>query len=263
MKDEEATGTSRAPGNGIQVVERAMDVLEWVSHHGPSSVQEIASGVGLNRTTVHRIVRTLSGRRWLVREAARPDYVVGPRLLSLLQDALADWGLPQRAYPLLERYRNAFEETAQAASLDGNEIVHFAGVSAQTQRGIALQIGQRAQLWNTALGKAILFSLPEKQFAAILEPLSRRPELPGLAKRLRREKEQFEANGFAIDDEESSDGVRCVAVSLRPLGLENSAASVTAPATRLTSELARDTGARMVEMLKAQVEQEEKRSRSD
>jgi IclR family acetate operon transcriptional repressor len=100
-------------------------------------------------------------------------------------------------------------------------------------------VGNRVPLHATGAGKALLASLPQVRREALLDRTDLRTytgktliERASLARALDEARER----GYALDDEEYDEGVRCVAVAVGPIGAPIAALSISGPASRLTKQ---------------------------
>ena len=123
--------------------------------------------------------------------------------------------------------------------LDGYQVVYTAQVPGRHAMRMFTEVGRRAGVHCTAIGKAMLATLPAEQAAEIL----RRSGLPAqtqhtiTSKRaMDKELERIRLQGYAIDNEEQEIGVRCVAVTL-PGEPARAAISISGPSTRMTDAL--------------------------
>ena len=97
----------------------------------------------------------------------------------------------------------------------------------------------KTPLHATGAGKALLAALPAPRRDALIERLDLRGHTPRtIVERpaLRRALEEIRERGYAIDDEEYDEGVRCVAVAVGPPGAPIAALSISAPANRLSRQ---------------------------
>jgi IclR family acetate operon transcriptional repressor len=100
-------------------------------------------------------------------------------------------------------------------------------------------VGNRVPLHATGAGKCLLAALPAVKRDALLERLDLRTYTPHTIVEpaaLRRALEEARERGFAIDDEEYDDGVRCVAIPVGGMGDAIAAISVSAPASRFSRQ---------------------------
>jgi IclR family acetate operon transcriptional repressor len=110
--------------------------------------------------------------------------------------------------------------------------------------------GTRDDMHSTALGKAVLAVLPEKESRVVLSTIERVRRTPATIvtmSALLRELGTVRARGFAIDNEENEVGTICVAAAFgghdsRPTG----AISTSGPSWRVTDEVVAAMGASLV-----------------
>jgi IclR family acetate operon transcriptional repressor len=226
----------RQPG-GVQSVERALTLLEALADAGGElSLTEIAAAAGLPLATIHRLVRTLMDRGYVAQLPSR-RYSLGPRLINLGDRAsgmLADWAQPR----LLELV-GALGETANLSMLDGDKVAYVAQVQSPHPMRMFTEVGNRVPLHSTGVGKVLLAQLNDRDLAVLV----RRIGLPALTPASITDAEAFAAEvraagdrGYALDDEETQVGVRCVAVPL--VGAPGAfALSVSGPAVRMTFDV--------------------------
>jgi IclR family acetate operon transcriptional repressor len=142
--------------------------------------------------------------------------------------------------PVLRAITEATRETANLVVLDDLAAVYIETIPSPQVVRLFTQAGNRVPLHATGAGKAILAALPAVRRDGVLDRLELRPYTPHTivdAATLRRALEEIRERGYAIDDEEYDDGVRCVAVPV--MGAPNEligAISISAPANRLTRQ---------------------------
>ena len=221
----------------IRAVERALDVLLCFSRQTPElSMTQIAEQVGMNKSTVHRLLATLERQRFVQRDPATGLYRPGLRILQLAYLTLESNDLRRLAAPFLRRLWEQHRETVTLSILDQADVVYLDVLESSQRVKLAAAVGQHLPAFSTASGKAILMSLPEEEVRRILEngmqPYTpstlRSPE--AVFKNLRASHEQ----GFALSLEEYEDGISAVAVPiLDPDGKPLAAIAVAGPAYRL------------------------------
>jgi len=94
-------------------------------------------------------------------------------------------------------------------------------------------------LHATGAGKALLASLPQPRRDALLDRTELRPHTTKtLVDRasLARALDEARERGYALDDEEYDDGVRCVAVAVGPIGAPVAAISISGPTSRMSKQ---------------------------
>ncbi|WP_202396866.1 IclR family transcriptional regulator domain-containing protein [Teichococcus coralli] len=244
MMDRNADREPARP-HGAALLGKACDVLEAVAAApGGIAQSELMAQLGLSRTTTYRILGVLVARGLLRQDPARRVYAVGFRLMEIAQGmghgAWSAPDLPAVAAPELRSLRDATGETAYVAVLEGREVVALGKFEGAHEVRSAARLGQRKPLHCTSQGKAILAFLPDGERDKLLKRLPMTPlthhtitDRRRLASALR----IVQARGFATDDEEIVEGVRCVgAPVLDPEGTVVGAVSVAGPAWRMTRE---------------------------
>lgn len=225
---------------GLQGVDRTLDVLEALIERGGASLGEVSEATGIPKSATYRVLQSLCERGYATQEQAAGRYRVGPRVLRLAQAGLEGVELRAVARPALERLAGATGETVHLVVPESDGVVYVDKVESNQTVRMASRVGMRGEMHSTGVGKAILAALPDEQVRA----LAGRTGLPPRTSRtitsvkaLVAELERVRARGYAIDDEENEDDVRCVAMTVRDaLGRPLGAVSISAPAYRLSKE---------------------------
>jgi DNA-binding IclR family transcriptional regulator len=96
------------------------------------------------------------------------------------------------------------------------------------------------EYYFTAVGRSIAAFLPEKKIEAMLKSTTLRqitPKTVGSRKKLHKILQEARRRGWAIDDEESVQGVVCLAAPFVVEGYPIAGISITMPKTRATKEV--------------------------
>jgi IclR family acetate operon transcriptional repressor len=239
-------------GYSIRAVQRVCDLLDLLQREPEGiSLGTAAEVTGLPKSSAFRYLFTLEERRYVERDPAGGDYLLGPALLTMQSRQMAL--ITQRARGHLERLQAEFGETANLGRLDGRRIVYLEIVESTHAMRLAARPGDRDLLHCTALGKAIAAHLPVDRVREILksEGMERRTERTLTTQRdFFTQLEKVRQDGFAVDDGENEVGARCVAVALPNLPV---AVSVSGPAARLKEELVETVAQRLQETAAALV----------
>ena len=144
------------------------------------------------------------------------------------------------AMPFLRRLRDLSRETANLGVLEDGEVITVAQVeSREIIRAIAPP-GGRAPVMNSGMGKAIVSTWPDHAIDALVARHGLRPATRHsltTTDAVRTEIALTRARGYAVDDEEFTPGMRCVAaVVWSPTGDPVGAISISALAARLPVE---------------------------
>jgi IclR family acetate operon transcriptional repressor len=224
----------------VQSVERALDVLEFVSQsEGELGVSEIGVATGLSAGTVHRLLATLGSRGYVHRNKETRRYSLG--LKSLTMATVTRERVGAMSLPFLEELSQVSEETANLAILEGNSAMYIEQISPPSRMlRMFTEPGNRVPLHSCGAGKVLLAYQPPR----LVELLMGRLDLvrytastitdPG---QLRSELQQIRRQGYAVDYGEQEDGVRCLAAPVfGPDGEIFAAMSLSGPSSRLESK---------------------------
>ena len=233
---------------GVQSIERAFRILEVLAGNGGvMGLSALAAEADLPLPTIHRLSRTLVDLGYLRQEPSR-QYALGPRILLLAESSSTMLSVVAR--PHLARLVDELGETANLASLDGDQIVYISQVPSRHSMRMFTEVGRRVLPHCTAVGKAIMANMPPGEVRELLQ----RTGMPRHTEHTITDPETFAEqlawsadHGYAIDDGEQELGVRCVAVAV-PGVRARLALSVSGPAGRMSPE----TVARAVPLLAAE-----------
>lgn len=237
MKD--AVKGPKKPAYKVQVLDRAINILEFISQQGTgeAGLPELSAAMGLHKTTTHRIAHALESRGLLRRGRDSNRYRLGLRLYDLGCQALDYVNICDEARPLMARVAHEVGETSHLALLDRTEVLYIERVEAQRSFSMGSKLGTRNPVYCTSLGKAILANMPETEADQILSSCRMeartRNTITNVAA-LKRELRSIRERGYAIDNEEIEDGIRCIAAPI----LDGSnraiaAVSVSGPSSRI------------------------------
>ncbi|MEO6588166.1 MAG: IclR family transcriptional regulator [Pyrinomonadaceae bacterium] len=200
-------------------VERALSIIETVSESGRGmSNSDLSRRLKIPKSSASYILRVLEKRAYLHRDL-HGKYRLGLKLMSLTGDALMHLDVREVAKPVLEDFlKKSRLPEAHLAILDNGRAVYIEKVENEKSFiKMGIWIGHRLPIHTTAIGKVLVAQMPEKEIVKILE-------LRGMEKKTRKsitskqkflqEMKKVKEYGFAIDNEENADGVRCIAAPI-------------------------------------------------
>ena len=151
----------------IRAVERALDVLMCFTNQTPElTMTQISDLIGINKSTVHRLLATLEGKRFVERDAETGVYKPGIRLLQMAFLTMENNDLRRLAAPFLHNLCDQFRENVNLSILDGADVVYEDAIESRQRVKLAAAPGQRLPAFCTASGKAILAFLPGREYQA-------------------------------------------------------------------------------------------------
>jgi DNA-binding IclR family transcriptional regulator len=234
----------------VPALERALTVLECLSQSRKGySVSELSRRLGLPKSSVHLILRTLERRGYLQKQSAGGRYRFGMKLIALSRAALDGVELRDQARPPLAALSQRTGLTVHMGVLERSEIVIIERIESASSVRVVSWIGRRMDLNSTAVGKALIAHLPEADFDAEVRAsqLARHNDRTiASMSALRRELDRVRQLGYAICDEEDEIGVRCVgAPILNHHGYAVAAISVAGTTTQIPPDRVVELGAQV------------------
>jgi IclR family acetate operon transcriptional repressor len=221
----------------IQSLDRGLALLEAVGGAGRAlSLAELTELLGVDRSSAFRLANTLRRRGFLAHPGGSKGYILGSAVSRLASGSR--WGrtLASIAGPQLRALMEETGETAHLAIRDGARALFVAQQRTSRPVGVSGRSGDEALLHCTAIGKALLSDFDRVALVSLLGdgPLKKATShsigsLDVLAKECRR----IRNLGYAVDDQETYEGVRCLGAPVRDAsGSVVAGLGISAPAHR-------------------------------
>ena len=196
---------------------KALRVLEAVAFASTSvSTSDVAASVDIDKAAVYRMLITLVNAGYVVRDEKSKRYRLGYKVVSLSRNLLAENKISRLIRHTLEKISAATEETVHYSVLDGNETVLVQKVKGKQLIAVDFQIGDRARMHCTAIGKVMLAFQNSRFIESIID--AGLPKFASLTithpDEIENELQKIRSAGYAIDDHELSDDMRCIAVPI-------------------------------------------------
>jgi DNA-binding IclR family transcriptional regulator len=226
----------------IQSLDRGLFILEAVAKSGgPATLGRLTELLSIDRSSVFRLANTLKRRGFLAHPNGRKDYILGPSIWRLSRQC--DWS--KMLITVSEQHLRTLGietgETAHLAIREGKQalfIDHFTSLNQIIT--VSGQTGEFVPLYCTAHGKALLADFNLAQLRALfgktpLEGYTARTVTS--VERLAKDCAKIKADGYALDDVEFQEEVRCLAAPVRDQdGTVIAAIGISAPLTRFSPE---------------------------
>lgn len=242
LDQQSAQWTDDAPSReqgGITSLDRALDIVEAFSPaKSEYGLTELSKHLGIPKATTHRLLIALVRRGYVTVVDHR--YRLGTRVLAVAHAAVSARELRAVAQPQLHRLRERTGETVHLAVRDGAEVVYTDKVDSWHSVRPHTWIGFRACVHSTSLGKALLSLEHDELVRGLLAGktlVKKTPHtmvnLDDVLADIRRTRER----GYALDLEEDTPGMRCVAAPIRDhTGSVCAAVGIAGPVNRLRRE---------------------------
>ena len=223
------------------MLDRALAILEVLSAEGPDlSLGEISDKLDLHKSTAHRLTMVLERHKLIERHSVSGRYRLGLKLFELGSRAISHLDLRERARPVLDQLVLETGETVHLGILDDTEVLYLDKVEPARSVRMSSTVGRRNPVYCTAMGKAILAYLPEAQVEAIVRKQGLKAVTANTITSfldLKAELKVIRERGYAIDNEEIEEGLRCIGCVVRDFsGGAVAAISVSGPSFRVTKE---------------------------
>ena len=204
----------------MKSLHKVLDVIDVIAESGSAGVRQLASISGYPLATTHRIVSTLAKRGYLKQDPVTKTYALSMRFVELGNRVQQQLNLTSIARPHLERLKRVTGESANLAVLDGEEAVYLEQVRSDHMLQLFTRLGARVPLYSTGVGKAMLSGWSDGEVDRYLARATLKAVHAAYAEQMPREisvkrSEKVRKQGFAVDNEEMEEGVRCVAALIR------------------------------------------------
>jgi DNA-binding IclR family transcriptional regulator len=235
MRDAAPQGTYK-----VQALDRAFAVLDLLGEsETPLGLAQVAASLHLHKSTAHRFLMVLE-RHHMVERTGSGKFRLGLRLFDFGNRAIEQYDLRDRAQPHLRRLVAETEETAHLCILEQAHVIYIDKIEPARSVRMITRVGASNPVHCTSVGKAMLAFLPEERIADVI----RRTRFERFTHRtiatpeaLRAEIEKTRRRGYAVDDEELEEGLRCIAVPVLDAQRQPVAAvSVSGPSFRVTAQ---------------------------
>ena len=229
----------------LSSVKKALELLDHFTVERPElSLAEISREVDAHKSSVFRVLTTLEAAGFLEKDPLSGKYRLGLKILDLAGRVWGRYDIRQISAPFMEELARQTEEVIHLAVLDGADIVYLEKKGQGQILTVATRVGGRNPAYASSMGKILLADLSESELKGILGQGKLKKltpntidEIPKLIKELASIRKQ----GFALDNEETFPGIRCVGAPIRDArGRVIAAVSATVPAQRMDDKRIRE-----------------------
>lgn len=230
-----------ADKNPIQVADRLFQAVELLAENGGIGLAQFSKELGLNKSTAHRILSSLIHMDYVRQNADTGEYALTFKLVGIANKIVSMSEISSCARPFLEALMEKARETVHLVEIDKTEAVYIDKVeSVSNSIRMVSKIGSRIPLYCSGVGKAIAATWEDEKIRQMWDE-SRIQSMTAhtitdfslFMDKIR----QIQKDGYATDDEENEEGVRCVAVALQGAKKEAEyAISISAPVSRMSNE---------------------------
>ena len=238
-------------GNGGSHIQRAFQALETLVS-GPQSAAAVAQILGVNRSTALRLMTEIEALGYVVRDPDTKSYALAPArfypFISWHADHL-DWSMV--VDPILSDLRDEFGEASIMGVPANGTMVYLAFFSSVHVIMVRERLGTTRPMHCSALGKAYLSALDDRALDSELALLNYQGGTRLAARgpiELRERVEEARERGYAVDRDETAEGVTCVAVPVRIGGTLVGAIGLSGPTSRIGDQRLAQMGERLLQV---------------
>ncbi len=245
---------SDAPTYHTRAVARACRILTTFSADDLElSIADLHKRLEIHKSTLVRLLRCMADEGFIEQNPETEKYRLGIKTFEVgsLYHRARLKHIETFARPYMQRFVNMYDLSANLAIRDGIEIVY---ISALEPHNIPLRVvysvGDRFGLYHTSLGKALIAFLPDEDLGKLVERIeftALTPRTLSTTKELLSALKKVRDWGFAVDDEESMPGLRCVGAPIWSKGGILAALSASGSTLIVTKERIEEIAGTVVE----------------
>ena len=200
----------------VQSVARSLSILEIVAEHNEISLTEISNLSGLNKATVHRLLSTLITTGYVEQVDKNGSYRITYKLFSLGSKRIENVDSYKVARRFISELSNQIEATVHMVVQEGMEVLYIDKIfPTNSNSGFLMksQVGKRAPMYCTAVGKALLSAQPDAKIEEVWEASTIKQFTPKTITEhndFMKEINLIRSQGYALDMEEYESGVVCI-----------------------------------------------------
>lgn len=202
----------------IQSVERALKIIDLFDEHTTElKITEISERMDLHKSTVHSLLKTLQEHSYINQNPENGKYRLGLKLAERGNFVISNMDISKVAKKYLLELSEKTGQTVHLGVLDGRAGVYIDKVEGKQSIIRYSRIGRRLPLHSTAIGKVLLAFQNPAEIQRLLKDYHYQHQTTRTITNeavFRKEIERIQEHGYAVDNEENEQGVRCVAVPI-------------------------------------------------
>jgi len=225
----------------IKSIEKSINLLELLSDNEKEmSITEINKELQMGISTIHRMLNTFKSRGYIIQNQQTSKYALGINLFVLGCKVQSAINLVETVNPFLQKLSHYTKESINFSILEGREVVCLSKIKSTEVLRTDIKIGARLPAHCTAVGKALLAFLPEREFNIIYgktgnKLIASTPNSISSLIELKKCLKEVKKNGYSTDEEELNIGINCLAIPIfKKNGEVVASISVTGPSSRFT-----------------------------
>jgi len=161
------------PLDPVKTAARTLDVFEvFAAAKGPLTLTELAARLGSPISSCHALVRTLQARGYVYILDERKRVYPTKRLFTMAQEIAENDPMLERIGPVLDDLQQATGETILLGKRQGSTVTYLEVIEGRHTIRFAANPGDTKLLHCSAIGKAMLGAMPERDCAKLVKRLA-------------------------------------------------------------------------------------------
>jgi len=230
----------------INAIIKASQVLEFLASNGESNLSTMSRELKFPKSTTLRLLSTLISVGYIEQNPENYNYNISRKFVEVGLKVMEKYDFVHISRPYMLELAEKTGETVNLGVIDGLEIVCLDQVSSKHSLRNDQPIGSRILAHCTSIGKSMLANLDEEEIDRLFLGKTFELVTPNTLinlKELKKELKLIRSRGYAIDNEEAVQGVRCVGSAIvNHLGKPIAALSIAGPSVRITKKDANKLG---------------------
>lgn len=232
--------------SNVQSLERALTILNKISEYPDGiPIARLSEQVGLTKSTTHRLLATMANMNYVVKDEETDKYKLGLQILFLSRNLFNNFNIVNTAKRYLEKLSHEVNETVHLCIEDHGEVIYIDKIESNQTIRMYSRIGSRAPMYCTGVGKILLSGMDKDYFEELISKMNFIPKTPTTItskEEFVKEIEKVKSQGFALDNSENEEVLRCIASPIYDhKGKIIASFSVSGPSNRVTMDVINHT----------------------
>ena len=239
--------------NPVQSAGKIFQIVETLSETGPIGLVELSKLLGIHKSTTFRLLNSLIYMDYVKQDKQTSKYMLTFKILEVAGKLLDKIDIVSLVHPYIVELAEISKETVHLVQRSGNQTVYIDKVESETGSiRMVSRIGTTIPMYCSGVGKAILATMPREEIEEIWKSSNIEKKTPFTITRfenLLSVLDEVKSKGYALDNEENEEGVRCIAASIpNKSGRAEYAFSISAPISRMSDEKIEELSKHVLEM---------------
>ena len=201
----------------IQSLDRGIKILLILSERNRVGVTEVAKELQVNKSTAFRLLETLLMNHLVEQDEGSGKYRLGIGVLRISEKLLGSFDIITTAKPFLTKLAETTHESAHLCVFSSGKVFVVDQVVSSEAMKVTVKIGKVEPLHCSAVGKCLMAFRLEREWPKLLDNMDWTAYTPATItsrEQLVEELRQIKTVGYAVDREERTAGVRCMAAPI-------------------------------------------------